>query len=474
MNLFQSRLLQAQARNLLKGLDFFGGWLPPLALRLLLAYEFWTSGVEKFRGSNWFAEIQGQFPFPFNHVPVEISWHLATWFERIGPVALVHPGRPFRRPCRTGLQRLRAGMEAPPHLPGDVPAPHLHRPRQAEPGPLDQAPDRQQRTQALVVSILVGDIGGTHCRLAMATVVDHNGVILADSYHYKNADFAGLNAILADFLQHKPAPASACLAVAGPTDGNQVHFTNLDWHIDSGQLAQALGLSQVRLVNDFAAVGWGLNALSPEYLSVLQAGQPQSQGVKAAVGAGTGLGVSIGVPRDGQHHPLPTEGGHIGFAPLDAEQDRLLAFMRDLYGRVSVERLLSGPGIVDLYRFCAQEARLDPAALLAAPVPAQAISDAGLARNDPAAVHSMKLFAGIYGQVAGDVALLTQATAGIYLAGGIPPKILPLLNGPEFLAGFHAKGRFSDWMRTLPVAVILDKDIGLKGAALAGSRSANK
>ncbi len=89
MNLFQSRLLQAQARNLLKGLDFFGGWLPPLALRLLLAYEFWTSGVEKFRGSNWFAEIQGQFPFPFNHVPAEISWHLATWFELIGPVALV-------------------------------------------------------------------------------------------------------------------------------------------------------------------------------------------------------------------------------------------------------------------------------------------------------------------------------------------------------------------------------------------------
>jgi glucokinase len=318
------------------------------------------------------------------------------------------------------------------------------------------------------LSILVGDIGGTHCRLATAQL-SGGRVPLSDVRYYSNAEYPGLSAILADYLKHAPPPASTCLAVAGPTDGRHVHFTNLDWHIDADALGNQLGLKHVHLVNDFTAVGWGLNALGADDLSLLQAGNPAPQGVKAAVGAGTGLGVSIGVPCNGVHHPLPTEGGHIGFAPLNEEQDRLLAYMRGLYGRVSVERLVSGPGIVDLYRFCAREAGQADAPLLAAPVPAQAISQAALDRHDGTAVRTMQLFATLYGQVAGDIALLTQARGGIFLAGGIPPKILPVLSGPEFLAGFHAKGRFSEWMLSVPVAVVLDTDIGLRGAALAAS-----
>jgi glucokinase len=317
------------------------------------------------------------------------------------------------------------------------------------------------------LSILVGDIGGTHCRLATARC-DDGGVKLSDIRRYRNAEYPGLEAILADYLGQGPAAETACLAVAGPTDGRQVRFTNLDWHIDAGALAGRLGLGQVRLVNDFTAVGWGLNVLGTGDLAVLQAGIPAPEDVIVAVGAGTGLGVSIGLPRDGLHHPLPTEGGHMGFAPLDGEQDRLLAYMRGLYGRVSVERLVSGPGIVDLYRFSARETQ-QSTPLLQASDPAQAISQAALTGGDRAAGRALRLFAAIYGQVAGDIALLTQARGGIYLAGGIPPKILPLLAGPDFLAGFHAKGRFSDWMRTLPVAVVLDGDIGLRGAALAAS-----
>ncbi len=316
--------------------------------------------------------------------------------------------------------------------------------------------------------ILVGDIGGTHCRLATAQLA-HGGVTLADIRHYRNAEHPGLDAILADYLGRAPAPEATCLAVAGPTDGRRVRFTNLDWHIDAGALEGRLGPGRVRLVNDFTAVGWGLNVLETKDLAVLQGDAPQPDGVIAAVGAGTGLGVSIGIPRDGLRRPLPTEGGHMGFAPLDGEQDRLLAYMRGLYGRVSAERLVSGPGIVDLYRFCAREAGAEDAPLLSAPIPAQAISQAALDGHDAAAIRALKLFAAVYGQVAGDIALLTQARGGIYLAGGIPPKILPLLRGPDFLAGFHAKGRFSDWMRTLPVAVVLDGDIGLRGAALAAS-----
>lgn len=315
------------------------------------------------------------------------------------------------------------------------------------------------------MKVLVGDIGGTHCRLAMANLAGGD-VTLSDIQHFKNADHPGLDAILRDYLRHAPPPSATCLAVAGPTDGRHVHFTNLDWHIDADALGSTVGLEQVRLVNDFTAVGWGLNALGADDLAMLQAGNSTLTGVKAAVGAGTGLGVCISVPHNGVHRPLPTEGGHIGFAPLNEEQDRLLTFMRGLYGRVSVERLVSGPGIIDLYRFCAREAGYPEAPLLSASVPAQAISQAALDGTDGAAIHALKLFAALYGQVAGDIALITRAQGGIYLAGGIPPKILPLLNAPEFLAGFHVKGRFSEWMGSVPVAVVLDTDIGLRGAAL--------
>jgi glucokinase len=316
------------------------------------------------------------------------------------------------------------------------------------------------------MNILVGDVGGTHCRLAMAHV---NGtqVSLSDIRHFRNEAFPGLETILAQYLGHTSPPAVVCLAVAGPTDGRRVRFTNLAWHIDAEALGARLGLTTVRLINDFVAVGWGLNTLADagaQALAVLQPGQPVEDGVKAAVGAGTGLGVSIAAPCQGLHRPLPTEGGHIGFAPVNAEQDRLLAFLRGLYGRVSVERILSGPGILDLYRFCAQAAgQADPPQ----PSTPEAIGNAALHGQDAVAVHALQLFVTIYGQVAGDIALLSRAQGGIYLAGGIPPKLLPLLRGPAFLAGFHAKGRFSDWMHTVPVHVILDPHIGLRGAALA-------
>lgn len=324
----------------------------------------------------------------------------------------------------------------------------------------------------MVLNILVGDIGGTHCRLALARVTGTR-VALADAHYYRNAEYTGLTAILADYLKKQAHwPESACLAVAGPTDGRHVRFTNLDWHIDAFALARELGLDRVSLVNDFTAVGWGLDALRPEDLHFLQRGSPEPEDVRAAVGAGTGLGVSLCVPRQGRHRPLPSEGGHMGFAPLDEEQDRLLGFMRGLYGRVSAERVVSGPGIVDLYRFCAAEAGVAAPPLLDRPGPAEAVSRAALEDMDPVAVRAMRLFTRIYGQVAGDVALLSRARGGIYLAGGIPPNVLPLLEGPDFLEGFHAKGRFSAWMREVPVAVVLDTDIGLRGAALAATATA--
>jgi len=322
------------------------------------------------------------------------------------------------------------------------------------------------------MKILVGDLGGTHTRLAVAEVTP-NQVVLSRVERYINREHADLHAILRQFLvaEEDMGETQCCLAVAGPTDGTHVQFTNLDWRIDTTDLSAQFGFSRCRLINDFSAVGWGLNTLADSALHPLQAGQPMHAGARVALGAGTGLGVSLCTWRDGYYQPWASEGGHLGFAPLNPEQDRLLVFLRTLYGRVSLERILSGPGLVDLFRFCLAESGQNDHPLLASAQPAAAISQAGLAGHDAAASRSLHLFSAIFGQTAGDWALGCQASGGIFLAGGIAPKMLPALSNGDFLAGFSAKGRYSDWMRQIPVAVVLDPDIGLKGAAFAAAQS---
>lgn len=326
------------------------------------------------------------------------------------------------------------------------------------------------------LKILAGDIGGTHTRLALAQL-EGASVRIEKVERVENAGRPGVDALLADFLalvaEGGGRVDACCLAVAGPTDGRTSQFTNLPWRIEASALSERFGLP-FRLVNDFAAVGWGLNALQNDDVATLQAGMPLAGAPRVALGAGTGLGVSLCVARGGLHQPLDSEGGHIGFAPTDPEQDRLLAFLREEHGRVSVERLLSGPGVISLYRFCLREAGRKEAdsRVLADPQAAFAISQAGLAASDPEAAHALHLFARIYGQVAGDLALLARAEAGVFLAGGIAPQLLAVLQEGGFLAGFRAKGRFSEWMERVPVRVILDPDVGLKGAALAASLSA--
>jgi glucokinase len=322
------------------------------------------------------------------------------------------------------------------------------------------------------VIVLCGDIGGTHTRLAMARV-EGQQVELVRVGRYRNALHPHLEDILADFLERETARDACCLAVAGPTDGRRVSFTNLDWRVDADALAQRFQFPSALLVNDFAAVGWGLESLTPPHLAPLQAGDACAGAPRVALGAGTGLGVSLCVWHGDHYRPQASEGGHIGFAPTSAEQDRLLVFLRARHGRVSVERILSGSGMVDLYRFCLADEGLADTALLAADHPAEAISQAGLDGKEDAAVRCLRLFAEIYGQTAGDLALAARASGGVFLAGGIAPKLLPLLASGPFLDGFRAKGRFTDWMRSVPVRVILDPDIGLKGAALAGLRAAH-
>lgn len=320
------------------------------------------------------------------------------------------------------------------------------------------------------MNVLCGDIGGTHSRLALARV-DGGRVELERVARYRNVEFPDLDTILTEFLDGAPSGLACCLAVAGPTDGQRVGFTNLDWAVDASALAHRFGFSRARLVNDFAAVGWGLDCLDSAALAPLQTSRPVAGAPRVALGAGTGLGVSLCAWQGDHYRPLPSEGGHIGFAPSSPEQDRLLAFLRARHGRASVERILSGPGLVDLYRFCVTDAGHAETPLLNAEHPAEAISQAGLAGRDEAATRGLALFSTIYGQTAGDLALAARAEGGVFLAGGIAPKLMAVLRDGSFLAGFRAKGRFSDWMHTVPVHVILDPDVGLKGAALAATRA---
>ncbi len=321
--------------------------------------------------------------------------------------------------------------------------------------------------------ILVGDIGGTHTRLARARV-GAGSVSLDAIERFDNVRYDRLESILSEYTGRIGPFERCCLAVAGPTDGERVSFTNRDWQIETRTLAGRFNFSRALLVNDFAAVGWGLNVLAPQDQTVLQPGSNETAMPRLALGAGTGLGVSICTWQGGRYVPLASEGGHIGFAPVDAEQEALLHFLQRQHGRVSVERILSGPGIATLYRFCLHQAGRSEAGnpLLESSEPPQAISSAGLNGNDAVAEAALRLFASILGQTAGDLALVAGAAGGVFIAGGIAPKLLPVLQGSWFLAGFNDKGRFASWAEQRQVVVVLDQDIGLKGAAVAGASAA--
>lgn len=311
--------------------------------------------------------------------------------------------------------------------------------------------------------VLAGDIGGTTTRLALAQL---GASALSQVRRFDNADSAGLESLVETYLAESAVrPEAACFAIAGPTDGRQAQLTNLPWQIDAATLGRQIGCP-TRLINDFTAVGYGLDALDAEHLHSLQPGSPQLDAPRLALGAGTGLGVVQSVVGAGGYRPFASEGGHVAFAPVDEQQIALLRSLQDEFGRVSVERILSGPGIVSLYRHC-RKAMGKP---LHQTRTAADITQAALDGSDATAVWAMQMFCTIYGQTAGDLALVARAEAGVYLAGGIAAKILGLLDDGRFMAGFRAKGRFSDWMASLPVHVILDPDVGLKGAAIAATR----
>lgn len=304
---------------------------------------------------------------------------------------------------------------------------------------------------------LVGDIGGTKVLLALVDAAGH----LVARRRLASAEFASFGDLLADYLNAPHASITGgCLAVAGPVgdDGRSARITNLPWTIDAAALEARFGLGPLTLINDFAGVALGVAALTPDRCETLQTGEPLPAAPRLVVGAGTGLGMAV-LLREGSHwRVLPSEGGNTSFAPSDLRQAELWKYMHDQRGRVIWEDVVSGPGLANLHRFLGGDAR--------APEEIAAAAIAG----EPTARAAVDLFCAAYGAFAGDMALATLPRGGVYLAGGIAAKLLPLLRVGPFLQAFNAKRGHTAVTQRMPVHVVTDPEIGLAGAvAQAGS-----
>jgi glucokinase len=323
--------------------------------------------------------------------------------------------------------------------------------------------------------LLAGDIGGTKTVLALVAESGGSARIVAEAV-FPSREYASLVAVVDAFrARHPGAIGRAAFSVAGPVIGGEAHITNLPWCLDAARLAEALGVADVLLVNDLQATAYALPHLRPDQVTPLLEGDARPGGTCAVVALGTGLGEALLVPGTNGWVALPTEGGHTDFAPRSALQRRLLAELQKVHDHVSYERVCSGNGIATLYGFLAARAPGPTPPALAARLAAggdvtPALVQAGLdpAGGCPVCRRTLRLLASILGAEAGNAALRGLATGGVYLGGGIPPRILPVLRGRAFREGFLRKGPMSRLMEGIPVYVILEPRAALLGAARYG------
>ena len=324
--------------------------------------------------------------------------------------------------------------------------------------------------------ILAGDVGGTKTRIALYERVP-GGIARAVEETYPSAEREGLEAILREFRALHPGPVEAAgFGVAGPVRDGRSNVTNLAWTVSAPELARELGLARVELVNDLVATASGIAMVAPERRVVLQRGEADPRGNQAVVAAGTGLG-QAGLCFDGREHvAFGSEDGHADWAPGSELEDELLRFLRRELGRVGNERVLSGPGLANVYRFLRDtgRGREEPelARAIASGDPAAAISRAALEGTSELASRALDLFVSIYGARAGNFALSILATGGVWIGGGIAPKILPRLRAGGFVEAFRAKSRLGELLARVPVTVILDDRAALHGAARCAMRHA--
>jgi glucokinase len=321
--------------------------------------------------------------------------------------------------------------------------------------------------------ILAGDIGGTNARLAYFQ--PQNGHLrLVSERVFPSREHSELGEIVTEFLDESGTrPEVACFGIAGPVLNGRVETSNLPWVIEQSRLAKQIHLPGTLLINDLEASAWGIGALAASDLVPLNKVSGPAVGNQAVIAPGTGLG-EAGLFWDGtRHHVFACEGGHTDFGPQDDLQIELVRFLKARFGHVSYERILSGPGLVNVYEFLRESGYGKESPELAAALkkgePAAAISRAALDGTNSLAEKALDVWISVYGAEAANLALKAMATGGLFLAGGISPKVLAKLTGPLFMQSFVAKGRLRPLLESIPVQVVTNEKAGLLGAARCAS-----
>jgi glucokinase len=319
--------------------------------------------------------------------------------------------------------------------------------------------------------ILAGEIGATRTRLA-AFETEGSKLQKVVEKIYLSQEERNLPDIIVGFIRAEGIPVhDACFGVAGPVRGGQSKISNLSWVIDAKELATLLKLKSVGLINDLEAFAYGIDALESKDFITLSEGSEDAEGNRAVISARTGLGVA-GLFWDGhRHHPFACEGGHSSFAPSDNLEIELLQYLQKKYGRVSCERVLSGPGIKNIYDFLRETRKFEEPDWLreqlshAQDAPAL-ISQLALENKAAICEQTLAIFVAIYGSQTGDCALNYMSTGGIFIGGSIAAKIVPKMKDPIFLRSFLAKGRMEPLLKGMPVRIVINDDSGIMGAAL--------
>lgn len=322
---------------------------------------------------------------------------------------------------------------------------------------------------------LVGDIGGTKTLLALASRDGAGRLRIDGEIRYGSRDYPGLEPIVRDYLSRAlpaaaPAPRRAAFGLAGPVVGRRWSAPNLPWVIDGPEIEASLGM-EVLLLNDLLAAGYGIAELGDEDTVVLQAGVAEPRGPRAILGAGTGLGEAVLFWHDdcSSYEARATEGGHGDFAARTEREWRLHRFLRSRHRRVSVERVVSGPGLCAIYDFLVHDEEAAESAdvreQMESEDPAAVIASRGLAGSDRLCSRALDMFVSAYGAEAGNLALRSVATGGLWVGGGIAPRILDKMTDGTFLSAMLDKGRLSGYLRAIPVRLIVNPRVGLLGAA---------
>ncbi len=320
--------------------------------------------------------------------------------------------------------------------------------------------------------ILAGDIGGTKTNLALFEKKGKE-LYLKESKQYSSRDHNDLLEIIDIFKKEFIKGFSlkcACFGIAGPVIDGKCDATNLPWKTDIFTLGKKLKTDNIVLINDLEATAYGMLYLKQEQFVSLNPQAEETEGIKAVIAAGTGLGEGILYFDGRNYHPMGTEGGHSDFAPVDEKQDKLLKWLRSKYnGHVSYERILSGEGLYTLYEFLKHESTINESVKMKA-LPKHAdksamVSYCAIEEKDPLCIKTLELFCSIYGSEAGNLALKSLSLGGAYIGGGIAPKILPLLLESSFMENFLDKGRFRTLLKNIPVKISLNENTALLGAA---------